>query len=183
MRMDRREPCTAEDIVNDAPEDELVEIFSSFGEERESRRAARAIVAQRLRERIRTTVQLASLIAGAKRHRRGKIHPATRVFQALRMAVNREIESLSQGLEAAWRRLAPGGRMGVISFHSVEDRVVKGFFGARKREKSAAVLTKKPARATNEECDANPRARSARLRVLRRRDADEGDSSESGAAS
>ena len=168
MRMDRREATTAEDIVNETPEDELADLIYRLGEERESRRIARAIVRERLKERIRTTVRLAALIERAKRNRRGRIHPATKVFQALRMAVNREIESLTAALEAAWRRLAPGGRMAAISFHSIEDRIVKNVFRDKAKAGEAELLTKKVVRASEEECERNPRSRSAKLRVLRR---------------
>ena len=166
MRMDLRERRTAADIVNGSSETELADIFRRFGEERHARTIARAIVRARSRVRIRTTTELASLIERARRGRRGRIHPATRVFQALRIAVNRELESLEAGLEAAWRRLAQGGRMGVISFHSLEDRIVKGFFRKRAKEGAARLLTKKVVRPGEEERARNPRSRSARLRVL-----------------
>ncbi|MHC5058927.1 MAG: 16S rRNA (cytosine(1402)-N(4))-methyltransferase RsmH [Planctomycetota bacterium] len=168
MRADRRQELTAEALVNDSDEADLADIIFKFGEEREARRIAREIVRARAKERIRTTTELAELIARAKRERRGRIHPATRVFQALRIAVNRELESLEAGLVAAWRRLAPGGRMAAISFHSLEDRIVKGFFRERKKADSAQILTKKPVRAGKRERDRNPRSRSAKLRVLRR---------------
>ncbi len=170
MRADRRQDLTAEALVNDCEESELVDIIFRFGEEREARRIAKEIVRARAKERIRTTTELAELIARAKCERRGRIHPATRVFQALRIAVNRELESLEAGLIAVWKRMAPGGRMAVISFHSLEDRIVKGFFRKRKADESAEVLTKKPVCASKRERKQNPRSRSAKLRVLRRPD-------------
>lgn len=166
MRMDQSEQRTAADIVNGSDEAELADIFRRFGEERYACTIARAIVRARSRIRIRTTTELATLIEEARRGRRGRIHPATRVFQALRIAVNREIEGLEAGIEAAWRRLARGGRMGVISFHSLEDRIVKIFFRERAREGKAKILTKKVVRPGKEERARNPRSRSARLRVL-----------------
>jgi 16S rRNA (cytosine1402-N4)-methyltransferase len=168
MRADRRQDLTAEALVNDSDESDLADIIFRFGEEREARRIAREIVRARAKERIRTTTELAKLIARAKRERRGRIHPATRVFQALRIAVNRELESLEAGLIAVWKRMAPGGRMAVISFHSLEDRIVKGFFRKRRADESAEVLTKKPVCASKRERKRNPRSRSAKLRVLRR---------------
>lgn len=168
MRYDRTEPITAERLVNESSEEELVDIFLRFGEEREARRIAREIVRRRARERIRRTTELAELVARAKRERRGRIHPATRVFQALRIAVNREIECLERAIVAAFKRLASGGRMGVISFHSLEDRKVKEHFGRWKRDGRAVLVTKKPVRAGADEVARNPRARSAKLRVLRR---------------
>jgi 16S rRNA (cytosine1402-N4)-methyltransferase len=168
MRMDRGQPLTAADIVNSAGEDELAGIFRRFGEERQAGRIARAVVRERERSPVTTTTHLAALVEQARRGRRGKIHPATRVFQALRIAVNREIESLDAGLPAAFGRLAPGGSMAVVSFHSLEDRVVKGFFRERRDLGEADVLTKRPVRPSAEERAANPRARSARLRALRK---------------
>jgi 16S rRNA (cytosine1402-N4)-methyltransferase len=168
MRADRRQTLTAETLVNESDEEELANIIYQYGEERESRRIAREIVRARAKERIRTTTELAALVAHAKRERRGRIHPATRVFQALRIAVNRELESLEAGLVAVWRRLAPKGRVAVISFHSLEDRIVKGFFRERKKLDSAEILTKKPTCAGEREREENPRSRSAKLRVLRR---------------
>jgi len=166
MRMDQREERTAADVVNASSETDLADIFRRFGEERHAGTIARAIVRARSRVRIKTTTELASLVEKARRGRRGRIHPATRVFQALRIAVNRELESLEAGLEAAWRRLAKGGRMGVISFHSLEDRIVKGFFRERAKEGAARLINKKVVRPGKNERERNPRSRSARLRVL-----------------
>jgi 16S rRNA (cytosine1402-N4)-methyltransferase len=168
MRMDPRQPTTAEELVNETGEEELADLIFNFGEERESRKIARAIVRERLKGRIKTTVELATLIARAKKQKRGRIHPATKVFQALRMAVNDEVESLVQALEAAWRRLSPGGRVAAISFHSIEDRIVKNMFRDKARNEDATLVTKKPVTASDAECEANPRSRSAKLRVLRK---------------
>jgi 16S rRNA (cytosine1402-N4)-methyltransferase len=168
MRMDRSQPLTAAKLINLAGEDELAGIFRRFGEERQAGRIARAVVRERAKSPVTTTTHLAALVEQARRGRRGKIHPATRVFQALRIAVNREIESLDSALPAAFGHLAPGGRMAVVSFHSLEDRVVKGFFRERRRAGEADVLTKRPVRPSAEEREANPRARSARLRALRK---------------
>ncbi len=155
MRMDRSTGRTAAEVVNTASEKELADIFFRFGEERRARAIARRIVAARP---IETTTQLAGLIGP----RRGAIHPATRVFQALRIYVNNELENLKRGLTAATRVLKPGGRIAVISFHSLEDRIVKRHF---RETPSLRVITRKPVRPTEQEIERNPRARSAKLRV------------------
>lgn len=161
MRMSRQLTTTAADILRTASAAELAEIFFRYGEERRARCIARAIDRARQRAPITTTGQLARL-CGAQR---GRIHPATRVFQALRIAVNRELENLQAGLAAAVRVLRPGGRVAVISFQSLEDRIVKHYF----RDQAAAgvlrVITKKPVEAGADEIAQNPRARSAKLRV------------------
>lgn len=166
MRMDPADPETAEDIVNRRPEKELEEIFYKFGEERFARRIARAIVAFRRDQPFKTTTQLAGMIEGALppkfRGRRFRIHPATRVFQALRIAVNRELEHLSQFLGQEYPFLIPGGRLAIISFHSLEDRRVKNAFRSRQ---DLRVITKRPVVPGEAECVENPRARSAKLRV------------------
>jgi 16S rRNA (cytosine1402-N4)-methyltransferase len=167
MRMDRSLPGTAADLVNRLPEAELGNLIYELGDERHSRRIASAIVAERRVEPIRTTTRLATIVRRAVRGR-GRIHAATRTFQALRMAVNREIDELREGLEAGASRLRPGGRLLVISFHSGEDRVVKRFF---REDERLTVLTKKVVRPRQAEARANPRARSARLRVAERRKA------------
>jgi 16S rRNA (cytosine1402-N4)-methyltransferase len=168
MRYDRAEPVTAEAVVNEWPEDELADVFERFGEEREAGRVAREIVRARSRERVKTTLELASLVERARRGRRGRIHPATKVFQALRIAVNRELECIERALDEAFARLAPGGRLAAISFHSVEDRVVKLEMKGFVRQASAEAVTKKVVRPSRAEVVANPRARSAKLRVVRR---------------
>jgi 16S rRNA (cytosine1402-N4)-methyltransferase len=164
MRMDPRSERTAEQVVNHLDERELADVIYEFGEERRSRRIARAICRSRP---IRSTAHLADVISAAARPmKHERIHPATRTFQALRIFVNRELDDLKALLEAAPRILKPGGRVVVISFHSLEDRIVKDAFreGGIKY-KYFRVLTKKPVTASKEEQDRNPRARSAKLRA------------------
>jgi 16S rRNA (cytosine1402-N4)-methyltransferase len=167
MRMDRSEGESAADLVNRLKETDLGNLIHELGDERHARRIAATIVAERRREPIRTTTRLAEIVRRAVRGR-GRIDAATRTFQALRMAVNRELDELRAGLDAAAERLAPKGRLLVISFHSGEDRVVKGFLRSDER---LLVLTKKVVRSQPAEARANPRARSARLRVAERRKA------------
>jgi len=169
MRMDPHSEHTAEQVVNHLDERELADVIYEFGEERRSRRIARAIVRSRP---IRSTAHLADVISAAARpmnSEQRRIHPATRTFQALRIFVNRELDDLRALLEAAPRILKPGGRVVVISFHSLEDRIVKDAFreGGIK-DKYFRVLTKKPVTASKEEQDRNPRARSAKLRAAER---------------
>ena len=166
MRMDPRSERTAEQVVNHIDERQLADVIYEFGEERRSRRIARAIVRSRP---IRSTAHLADVISAAARpmnSEQRRIHPATRTFQALRIFVNRELDDLKALLEAAPRILKPGGRVVVISFHSLEDRIVKDAFreGGIK-DKYYRVLTKKPVTASEEEQDRNPRARSAKMRA------------------
>ncbi len=164
MRMDDRAAQTAADIVNKASEQELADIFFYYGEERQARRIAARIVEQRRQKRIETTDQLVGIIEHAipRKFWPSKIHVATKVFQALRIAVNRELENLSEILTDGATFLRPGACFCVISFHSLEDRLVKQAF----RENPALrVLTPKPIVATKEECQLNPRARSAKLRA------------------
>jgi len=167
MRMDRTLEETAADLVNRLPETELGNLIYELGDERHSRRIAAVIVAERRREPIETTTRLAEIVRRAVRGR-GRIDAATRTFQALRIAVNREIDQLRKGLDAAADRLKPSGRLLVISFHSGEDRVVKQMFRADER---LLVLTKKVVKPGAAEARANPRARSAKLRVAERRKA------------
>lgn len=155
----------AMDVVNGAPEDELARILFEYGEERRSRRVAAAIVRARSRARLETTDQLASVVASALGARRGGPHPARRTFQALRVAVNRELEELAASLPRAAGALAPGGRVVAISYHSLEDRIVKRFLNEEPR---LQVLTKKPLRPSAAEASRNPRARSAKLRAAER---------------
>ena len=169
MRMDPQSERTAEQVVNHLDERELADVIYEFGEERRSRRIARAIVRSRP---IRSTAHLADVISAAARSMNSeqrRIHPATRTFQALRIFVNRELDDLKALLEAVPRILKPGGRVVVISFHSLEDRIVKDAFreGGIKY-KHFRVLTKKPVTASEEEQDRNPRARSAKLRAAER---------------
>jgi 16S rRNA (cytosine1402-N4)-methyltransferase len=165
MRMDPRSERTAEQVVNHLDERQLADVIYEFGEERRSRRIARAIVRSRP---IRSTAHLADVISAAARpmnQAERRIHPATRTFQALRIFVNRELDDLKALLDAAPRILKPGGRVVVISFHSLEDRIVKDAFRDAARDMYFRVLTKKPVMATEEESDRNPRARSAKLRA------------------
>jgi 16S rRNA (cytosine1402-N4)-methyltransferase len=168
MRMDPRSERTAEQVVNHLDERELADVIYEFGEERRSRRIARAICRSRP---IRSTAHLADVISAAARpmnSEQRRIHPATRTFQALRIFVNRELDDLKALLEAAPRILKPGGRVVVISFHSLEDRIVKDAFREGLKDKYFRVLTKKPVTAPEEENDRNPRARSAKLRAAER---------------
>jgi 16S rRNA (cytosine1402-N4)-methyltransferase len=165
MRMDRRQDLTAAEIVNHWEESKLADIFYTYGEERLSRRIAKRIVEQRP---FKTTTELADTIAHSvpKQYRYGRIHPATRVFQGLRIAVNRELEVLETLIAKAPMWLKPGGRIAIISFHSLEDRIVKH----RLRESELLkVLTKKPIIAQEDEIRENVRARSAKLRIAERK--------------
>ena len=165
MRMDA-EGESATDIVNTAPEEELARILFELGEERRSRRVAAAIVRARTRSPITTTGELARVVAGALGARRGGPHPARRTFQALRIAVNRELEDLALSLPRAAEALAPGGRIVAISYHSLEDRIVKRFVNERD---DLEPLTKKPLRPSKREQERNPRSRSAKLRAAEKR--------------
>ena len=159
---------TAQKIVNEWREESIADVLWGWGEERYSRRIARAIVAERQRKPITSSLQLAEIIAKAvpNAYRRGRINPATRTFQALRIAVNDELGALSEGLKAAWQMLSPGGRIAVISFHSIEDRLVKHMFADWEKANEGLRIYKKPLVPTKEELDKNPRARSAKLRVI-----------------
>lgn len=172
MRMDRRAPLTAASLVNDVSEQELADLIYRYGEERYSRRIARAIVRARATQPLTGTLELASVIRGAvpPPYRHGRIHCATRTFQALRIAVNRELDVLEGTLRDAVDLLAPGGRICVISFHSLEDRIVKQMFRALSRgaDPCLSLLTKRPVVASDGERESNPRARSAKLRVAER---------------
>jgi 16S rRNA (cytosine1402-N4)-methyltransferase len=171
MRMDRREGETAADVVNHLSEKELADLIYVNGEERASRRIARAIVRARDRAPIRTTAELAEIVRrAAPRGARRRLHPATRTFQALRIHVNRELDGLGPAFERIAGCLAPSGRMAVIAFHSLEDRAVKTAFRELAR-RGFTLLTKKPVRPSEAETRRNPRARSARLRALAREEA------------
>jgi 16S rRNA (cytosine1402-N4)-methyltransferase len=166
MRMDPRSELTAEQVVNQFDESNLADLIYEYGEERRSRRIARAIVRSRP---IHTAKQLAEVVAAASRPMKGdRIHPATRTFQALRIFVNRELEDLRALLESAPRVLRPGGRLVVISFHSLEDRIVKDALREGARQGGYRLLTKKPVTAGGEEIGRNPRSRSAKLRAAER---------------
>lgn len=169
MRFSPDAERSAADIVNRSREDELADLIFKYGEERYSRRIARAIVESRRGAPIRTSGVLASVIAGAvpPAYRHGRIHPATRTFQALRIAVNDELEREERGLALAAAMLAPSGILVVISFHSLEDRVAKLLCRDRGRAKGYEELCKTPRVPTNEEREANPASRSAKLRALK----------------
>lgn len=178
MRFDPANPLSAAKLVNDLPENELADLIWRFGEERHSRRIAQAIVRARP---LQTTGQLAEIIRKAAGGQRDRLHPATRTFQALRIAVNQELQAVETALPQAVQALAPGGRLAVISFHSMEDRIVKQYFRFESRDcicppeqpvctcghqASIRELTRRPIQPRPEEIQDNPRARSARLRVV-----------------
>jgi 16S rRNA (cytosine1402-N4)-methyltransferase len=169
MRFDPQAELTAAEIVNEWPEAELADVLYQYGEERQSRKIARAIGAARP---LHTTRQLAEVVAEAIGGQRGagRLHPATRTFQALRIAVNGELEAVETVLPVAVSLLKPGGRLAVISFHSLEDRIVKTFFRQQARATDFVPplkeITRKPVVATDDEVARNPRARSARLRIV-----------------
>jgi len=177
MRFSPLASRTAANLVNQLPEDELADLVYQFGEERQSRRVARAIVAARP---LHSTTQLAAVIAQAIQGKRGAIHPATRTFQALRIAVNQELDAIDTVLPTALQVLAPGGRLAVISFHSLEDRRVKRYFRQESQDclcpteqmlctcehqASIKLVSRRALQAGEQEASQNPRARSARLRV------------------
>ena len=184
MRYDQAQAVTAADLVNGASENELADIFRRLGEEPRARALSRAIVRERSARPIRTTAELANLVERTSgRKRTHRLHPATRAFQALRIAVNRELENLQAGLEAAVGLLRPGGRLAVISYHSLEDRIVKQFLAHRSvacvcppglpecicgQTPDLAIINRRIIRPTGEEVAFNPRSRSARLRLARR---------------
>jgi len=159
------EGVTAEQIVNEWGEDTLTTLLESYGEEKQARRIARRIVEARGTSRISTTLQLADVVESVVK-RRGKIHPATKTFQALRMAVNDEFQGLREGLLKAWEVLLPHGRLAVISFHSIEDRTVKDYFRELAQSGAGKLITKKPIVPAQEEVARNPRSRSAKLRII-----------------
>jgi 16S rRNA (cytosine1402-N4)-methyltransferase len=167
MRMGPLEPDrpSAGDVVNSYPEDELTRVIGQLGEERMARRIARAIVRARTRAPISTTQELAAIVAGAVPRRRGGSHPARRTFQGIRIEVNAELEELAASLPQAAGLLEPAGRLVVISYHSLEDRIVKRFVSS---EGNLSSLTKKVVRPSPDEAAENPRSRSARLRAAER---------------
>lgn len=184
MRYDRAQPSSAAELVNESEEDELTDLFRRLGEEPRARALSRSIVRERAARPIETTGELADLVERVVgRRRTHRIHPATRVFQALRIAVNRELENLQAGLEAAVALLRPEGRLAVISYHSLEDRIVKNFVAHRSatcvcppglpqcvcgQTPEMAIVNRRIIRPSGEEVAFNPRSRSARLRVARR---------------
>ncbi|MBI5420818.1 MAG: 16S rRNA (cytosine(1402)-N(4))-methyltransferase RsmH [Parcubacteria group bacterium] len=158
---------SAKDVVNTYREEEIANIIYEFGDERYSRRIAKAIIETRRKKKIETVGDLVEILTRVlpRRYEGGRIHPATRTFQALRIHVNHELENIEKGLKAAVEILDEGGRIVVISFHSLEDRLVKNFFREEVKKKTMAILTKKPVCATRGEVINNPRARSAKLRA------------------
>ncbi len=183
MRMDQRQGLTAAEWLEETSADEMIRIFQEYADEPAARRAAKAIVAERSRGRLQTTGQLAALLTRVLPRAGRRIHPGTRVFQAVRMAVNDELGQLKLGLAGAWRVLKPGGRLAVITFHSVEDRLVKAFGRVMSRDyvvpgevdipelrqlraPELSQITRRPVEPSEDEVQENPRARSARLRVF-----------------
>ncbi|MFW6150959.1 MAG: 16S rRNA (cytosine(1402)-N(4))-methyltransferase RsmH [Chloroflexota bacterium] len=165
MRFDPSRGLTAADIINTYPEREIARILREYGEERRARRIARSIVRSRP---ITSTVRLARLVEQVLGSRRGRIHPATRTFMALRIAVNQELDSLSSALAQTPDLLAPGGRLVVISYHSLEDRIVKQFMRSQARDSVLQLVSRKVIRPTSLEIESNPRSRSAKLRIAER---------------
>ncbi|PIR44318.1 16S rRNA (cytosine(1402)-N(4))-methyltransferase [Candidatus Wolfebacteria bacterium CG10_big_fil_rev_8_21_14_0_10_31_9] len=159
---------TAAEVVNSYSEKDLADIFYKYGEERLSRRIAKVIIEERRKKRILTTLEFAEIIKKAvpKSYERGRIHPATRTFQALRIYINQELENLQRILGDLDKIIKPNGIVAIISFHSLEDRIVKHFFKQIEKEKKGKIITKKPIIAKNEEIKINPRSRSAKLRVI-----------------
>jgi 16S rRNA (cytosine1402-N4)-methyltransferase len=181
MRMDRTQLLDAQKMVNSSPGDELERILRDYGEESNARRIARAIVAERKQRPIETTTELVKIVERVKGRGRRQHHPATQVFQALRIAVNQELQHLERFLESGFELLRPGGRIAIISFHSLEDRMVKTAFRKWSRtclcpprvlrcqcgwSQKVKLITKKPLVPSTTEINANPRARSAKLRVV-----------------
>ena len=159
---------TAHNIVNEWEESSIADIIYGYGEERYSRRIANAIVEARIKSEIKTSKQLADIIYDSvpSFYKKGRIHPATKTFQAIRITVNNELESLKTLLTDGFKILSPGGKMAIISFHSLEDRIVKQFFNNHYKDQSALKLIKKPITASTEERTTNPRSRSAKLRII-----------------
>ena len=187
MRMDTSRGQSAADVVNAMPEGDLADVIYKYGEERRSRAVAKAIVLAREEAPIETTGRLADIVRSVVRRAKDGIDPATRTFQGLRIHVNDELGELERGLDAAERLLAPGGRLVIVTFHSLEDRIVKAFLKARSSKQAEAgrllpweeestptqaptftLINKKPLEAQKDECRANPRARSAKLRAATR---------------
>ncbi|HEY4500380.1 MAG TPA: 16S rRNA (cytosine(1402)-N(4))-methyltransferase RsmH [Candidatus Paceibacterota bacterium] len=163
-----RDSFTASDIVNTWAEEDIANVLYAYGDERYSRRIAKAIVERRREKSIDTTDDLANIVSSSVPavYRRGKIHPATRTFQALRIAVNDELGNLKSGLEIGLKSLKTGGRIAIISFHSLEDRIVKNFIKVAEKNGLGQFLTKKPITPSDGEISQNPRSRSAKLRIF-----------------
>lgn len=167
MRMDRSKGITAEEIINTYPARELERILREYGEERHASRIVRAIISERRKRRIKSCRELADLVSRVY-GRRGRVHPATKTFQALRIVVNNEINEIKAGLEKSVGLLKKGGRLCVISYHSIEDRIVKNFMRDSERRGLLKVITKKPLTPSYEEITSNPPSRSAKLRGAER---------------
>src|SRR4030043_1755266 len=167
MRMDQDQKFSAWDVVNKYPENELERVFMEFGEERFSKKIAKSIVRWRGKKTIDTCYELAQIVQKIYGGR-GRIHPATRIFQALRIEVNREIDELRAGLDSSLRLLKKAGRLGIISYHSLEGRVVKHFLADSSKNGLLKVITKKPVMPSPEELRLNPSSRSAKLRGAER---------------
>ena len=162
---------TAHDVVNSTRENELADIIFKYGEERFSRQIANAIIVARRKKKIETTFELVEIIRNAvpNFYKNGRINPATKTFQALRIYVNDELGAIEEGLEKAWNLLDKNGRIVTITFHSLEDRIVKNFFRNKAKEnEDAQIITKKPIVPTRDEIKSNPRSRSAKLRILKK---------------
>jgi 16S rRNA (cytosine1402-N4)-methyltransferase len=161
---------TAEDAVNELGEENLADIIYGFGEEQFSRRIAKAIVEDREKKRIKTTGELVSIIEQAVPawYRKRRLHPATKTFQALRIAINDELGALKEALPAIWERLKPGGRLAIISFHSLEARIVKDWMKIKKQSGEGEMVTRKSIKPDREEELFNPRSRSAQLRIIKK---------------
>lgn len=170
MRMDKNNSLSAAEVVNTWPEEELANLIYRYGEERLSRKIARSIAERRKIERFKTTKELADFIKSIvpSKYAQGRIHPATRTFQAIRIIVNDELVSLEKALNDSVEVLGSGGRILVISFHSLEDRIVKRFFREMARKNILEIVTKKPIVPKKEELSENPRARSAKLRIAQK---------------
>jgi len=161
-------PFTAQTLVNGWKEEDIANVIFGYGEERYARRIARGIVAYREKKSIETTAELSEVVRMSvpASYRHGRIHPATRTFQALRIAVNDELGALKESLPKAWAALDKGGRLAVISFHSLEDKIVKEFFKEKAKIDEGILLNKKPLTAGSQEISENPRSRSAKLRMI-----------------
>ena len=168
MRFDPQQPVSAATIVNIWKEETIADILFAYADERYAKRIAKAIVMAREAEKIETTLDLVDIIRSAvpAAYRNGKTNPATKTFQALRMAVNDEVTAVKEGMEKGWHLLNAGGRFAIISFHSVEDREVKNFFRDKAKAGEGKLILKKPLAPTDGEMKANPRSRSAKLRVI-----------------
>lgn len=168
MRMDMEATLSALDVVNSYPKDKLIDIFYTYGEEHNAKKIAEAIIERRRKTEIRTTKELKEICEKIS-HKDGPIHPATKIFQAIRIEVNNEIGVIKKGVNDAVELLAPHGRLVAISFHSLEDRVIKQMFEALKRQGVGIVITKKPLVADDIEVTGNKRARSAKMRIFEKK--------------